>query len=205
LNISLISAAIVSHALAVVSPGPDFVMAVKNTLTYSRKIGIYTAIGFGVGIGVHILYSFFGISYLIQQHIWVFNTIKYLGAFYLVFIGLQSITSKSQSIQIVASKEKQRITGFQGFKMGFLTNVLNPKASLFFLSLFTFILKGSPDKTTLVVISFFLIVNTALWFIIVAIFFDQALIRKSYEKYQNVIQLVLGILLIGLGISIIFW
>ena len=88
------------HLLALISPGPDFIMACRNSLIYSRKIGIYTAIGFGLGIAVHIFYSLAGLALIISSSIFIFNTIKFLGAGYLVYIGIKSILSKSLRFSI---------------------------------------------------------------------------------------------------------
>ena len=59
-SITLIGTVTLAHLLAVISPGPDFVMACRNALFYSRKTGIWTAVGFGIGIAVHISYALFG-------------------------------------------------------------------------------------------------------------------------------------------------
>src|SRR3989344_4932597 len=122
------------HFLAVVSPGPDFVIITKNTIAHSRKIGVYSAIGVALGISVHVIYSIIGIGLIISKSILLFNAIKLLGASYLIYIGYKALTSKSKisSKKVKADKE---ISYLQAIKIGFLTNVLNPKATLFFFSL----------------------------------------------------------------------
>jgi threonine/homoserine/homoserine lactone efflux protein len=202
-SLTLIAIATLSHLLAVISPGPDFVMALKNSLTYSRKTGIYTAIGFGLGIGVHILYSFAGLAILISQSEGLFNMIKYMGAAYLFYIGIKSILEKSNKISIESTKNMQDISPYKAISMGFLTNVLNPKASLFFLSLFTYILQSHPNSGTLIIISALLMINTTIWFSLVAIFFNISYIQKLYFQYQIYISKGLGVLLIGLALLII--
>ena len=83
------------HLLAVMSPGPDFIMLTRNTITYSRKAGIYTALGLGCGILVHVIYSLVGIGLIISQSIVLFSGIKFIGAAYLIYLGYKSLTSKS--------------------------------------------------------------------------------------------------------------
>ena len=75
LDIGLISTIGFIHLVALISPGPDFVVACRNTLLYSRAVGFYTAIGFGLGIMVHISYAVFGLSWLIANHSFVFAII----------------------------------------------------------------------------------------------------------------------------------
>src|SRR5579871_852922 len=82
------------HLLAVMSPGPDFVLISRNSLVYSRKTGIYSALGLALGISVHITYSLIGIGYIISKSILIFSTIKFLGAGYLIYIGYKSLRAK---------------------------------------------------------------------------------------------------------------
>src|SRR5688572_10012358 len=111
------------HLLAVISPGPDFIMITRNSLMYSRKTGIYTAIGLGLGILVHVVYSLVGIGLLISKSILLFNTIKLLGAAYLIYIGYKSLTSKSSNLNILNQDHKKDISIFDAIKIGFFTNV----------------------------------------------------------------------------------
>ena len=79
-NLALLATICGLHTLAVISPGPDFLMAVKNSLTYSRRTGVYTAIGFALGIATHLLYCVTGLAFVISKSILLFSVIKYLGA-----------------------------------------------------------------------------------------------------------------------------
>lgn len=77
---------IIIHILGLVSPGPDFVIAVKHSLQYSRATGLWTALGIGLGIIVHVSYCFLGIAFIVSQSILLFNIIKLCGAGYLIFL-----------------------------------------------------------------------------------------------------------------------
>lgn len=190
------------HLLAVISPGPDFIVAVKNSLTYSRKIGLWTAVGFGLGIAVHILYCVAGIAFIISQSILVFNAVKFLGATYLIYIGYKSLTSKTSIAKIEETVVRSDIRPLEAIKIGFLTNVLNPKATLFFLSLFTLVV--APDTPLVVqgVMGSIMVIDTILWFALVAIFFTQPVVRNTFNRFQGVFNKVLGTLLVGLGIKV---
>ncbi len=201
---ALIGTVVGVHLMAVVSPGPDFVMAIRNSLTYSRKTGIYTAIGFGLGIGVHVVYCVFGLALIISKSIIVFNVIKYLGALYLIYIGLMSMFSKSSNISVAEETKKEDISALKAVRIGFLTNVLNPKATLFFLSLFTFVISPETPKATSFTLGLIMMVNTALWFSLVAVFFTQKRIRNIFNKFQKWFNRLFGAILIAIGIKIIF-
>lgn len=200
--ISLILTATLVHLLAVISPGPDFIMCARNSLTYSRRTGIWTAVGFGLGISIHVFYSMAGLALIISQSILLFNVIKFLGAGYLIYIGIKSLSSKSSEIQLGHEEKKADISPFSAIKIGFLTNVLNPKATLFFLSLFTIILSPETPKPILLIISIIMVINTILWFSFVAIFLTQKKIRSIFERFQGVFNKTLGGLLIALGLKV---
>lgn len=202
IDLSLIVSVSLIHLLAVMSPGPDFFMALKNSITYSRKTGIYTAIGFGLGIAVHIFYSLAGLALIISQSIIIFNTIKYIGVLYLIYIGIQSFRSKRSTITIKKNAPKEDIASYQAIRMGFLTNVLNPKATLFFLSLFTLVVSPDTHTTTLIIISLIMIFDTMLWFSLVAIFITHTRVRQAYSRYQKAIEKVFGGILIIIGLKI---
>lgn len=199
---ALIGTVTIIHLLAAISPGPDFIMAVKNSLTYSRKTGIWTAVGFSLGITVHIFYGLAGLALVISQSILLFNAIKLLGAAYLIYIGIKSLFSKSSEIKIEEQEKKTDIKPFSAVKIGFLTNVLNPKATLFFLSLFTLVISPSTPFHILAILSMIMIINTALWFSLVAIFFTQKNIRSIFNKFQGIFNKVFGSILIALGIKV---
>ncbi|MBL7058466.1 LysE family transporter [Patescibacteria group bacterium] len=201
-NLILIGTITLMHFLALIIPGPDFIMAVKNSLGYSRKTGIWTALDFSAGIMVHILYCLAGLAIIISQSIIVFNSIKLLGAAYLVHIGISAFLSKSQTIQIDEQIKKEDIVPMEAFKLGFLTNILNPKVTLFFLGLFTLVVSPNTPQYVLISSSLIMIVNTFLWFSLVAIFFTQNNIRNIYNNFQQYLNKILGGLLILLGVKI---
>jgi RhtB (resistance to homoserine/threonine) family protein len=200
----LFGSVLVIHLMAVMSPGPDFVMALRNSLTYSRKTGIYTAIGFGIGIGVHVFYCVFGLALIISTSELAFNIIKYLGVAYLIYIGVVSIFSETKDIDVGNESHKKDISPLKAIRIGFLTNVLNPKATLFFLSLFTFVIGPDVPKNIAWFLGVMMMINTALWFSFVAIFFTQKRVRALFNRNQKVFNLIFGFLLIAIALKIVF-
>ena len=199
LDFGLITAVGLIHLVALVSPGPDFVVACRNSLLYSRTIGIYTAVGFGLGICVHISYAAFGLSWLIANNELIFTVIQYLGAFYLMFIGIQSLRSFRSQIGQKTATASSRISLFRAVSIGFITNVLNPKATLFLLSLFSTMLTPTVGELTLVVIAVLIVVTTILWFSLVALLISHPRFTTTLKRYEKTIQQFFGVLLIGIG------
>ena len=203
LDFGLIAAFGLIHLVALVSPGPDFVVACRNSLLYSRTIGIYTAVGFGLGICVHISYAVFGLSWLIANNELIFTVIQYLGAFYLMLIGIQSLRSFQSQIGQEPATASSRISPFRAVRIGFITNVLNPKATLFFLSLFSTMLNPTVGELTLVVIAVLLVVTTILWFSLVALLISHPRFTSSLKRYEKTIHQFFGVLLIAIGVIIL--
>ena len=203
LDFGLIAAFGLIHLVALVSPGPDFVVACRNSLLYSRTIGIYTALGFGLGICVHISYAVFGLSWLIANNELIFTVIQYLGAFYLMLIGIQSLRSFQSQIGQEPATASSRISPFRAVRIGFITNVLNPKATLFFLSLFSTMLNPTVGELTLVVIALLLVVTTILWFSLVALLISHPRFTSSLKRYEKTIHQFFGVLLIAIGVIIL--
>ena len=203
LDFGLITAIGLIHLVALVSPGPDFVVACRNSLLYSRTIGIYTAVGFGLGICVHISYAVFGLSWLIANNELIFTVIQYLGAFYLMFVGIQSLRSLQSQIGQETATASSRISPFRAVRIGFITNVLNPKATLFFLSLFSTMLNPTVGELTLAVIAVLLVVTTILWFSSVALLISHPRFTTTLKRYEKTVHRFFGVLLIGIGVIIL--
>ena len=203
LDFGLIATVGLIHLVALVSPGPDFVVACRNSLLYSRTIGIYTALGFGLGICVHISYAVFGLSWLIANNELIFIVIQYLGAFYLLLIGFQSLRIFQSQIGQETATASSRISPFRAVRIGFITNVLNPNATLFFLSLFSTMLNPTVGELNLVVIAVLLVVTTILWFSLVALLISNPRFTTTLKRYEKTIQQFFGVLLIGIGFIIL--
>src|SRR5688572_28027873 len=191
------------HFLAVVSPGPDFMMVTRNSLIYSRKTGIYSAIGLGLGILVHVAYSLIGIGLIISKSIILFNTIKILGAVYLIYIGYKSLTSKSATIEKESEGANTKtISDWEAVKIGFITNATNPKATLFFLSLFTIVISPETPLWLKLVMGGEMSFVTFLWFALVAVVLSHRLVKQKISRIQHYAEKFIGVILIILGIKV---
>ena len=202
--LSIILTVALIHLLAVISPGPDFVMITRNSLVYSRRTGIYSAIGLGLGITVHVAYCLIGIAVIISQSILLFNIIKFIGAGYLIYIGIRSLLSRSSHLKLTTEGHKTDIPTVKAIRIGFLTNVLNPKATLFFLSLFTLVISPSTPLIVKLIMGVEMSVVTALWFSLVAYLISHHAVKSRFEKVQNFAGKFIGVVLIALGLKVAF-
>jgi len=193
---------VVIHFLAVISPGPDFAMVTKNSLSYSRKTGIATAAGLGCGMLVHGLYCLMGIGLLISQSIVLFNIIKYIGAAYLIYIGWKSLVSKAPSTEILSMTKHSDISAWKGFRIGFLCNVLNPKATLFMFALFTQVIDTQTPLVIQALYGLYMGAATFVWFSFLASVLSLQMIRNAVRRVQHSMERVMGAILIALGLKV---
>lgn len=125
---------ILAVSILAISPGPDNIFVLMQSVVHGKKYGLATIIGLMTGCIVHTTFVAVGISAIIKENNTIFLGIKILGAVYLLYLAYKVITGGSE---ISMSTEKiDKKTPFQLFKIGFIMNVLNPKVTLFFLALF---------------------------------------------------------------------
>ena len=178
--------------LIVISPGADFVLVLRNSLNSGRKAGIATAIGISLAICVHIAYSLLGISYLISQNQWLFNLVRYLGAAYLIYLGIKGIFSKPDR-QEVSITQQQQESSWRYFSQGFLCNVLNPKTMLFFLSIFSQVMSlDTSSNWPALWYGLYMIVLHGIWFALVAILFTSPKLQAYLQRAKHRINQVCG-------------
>src|SRR5688572_15177026 len=127
---------VVAHALAVASPGPDFALVLRQSLAHGRRMAIWSSIGIGCGLSIHIAYCILGLGYFLKNSAVALATVKYLGAAYLAWVGIQALRSKAPGDNLDLAAGATAPTDGAAWTTGFLVNVLNPKAALFFISLF---------------------------------------------------------------------
>lgn len=189
-------------SVAVVSPGPDFVMALQNSLSYGRRAGIMTAIGFGLGVSIHVAYTLAGIAVLIASSTLLFSIIKYIGAAYLFYVGIKAMRSNGWQDSVAASASRALKSDWSAIRDGFITNVFNPKATLFFLALFTQFLKPGMGLLEQLVLGGTCVAMVTIWFTGVALFMTVPAIRLRFARISKWVDRVCGGLFIALGVKL---
>lgn len=190
------------HLLAAISPGPDFAMISRNSLVYSRKTGIYSAIGLALGILVHVSYSLIGIGFIISKSILLFSVIKLLGASYLIYIGYKALKTKPSKIKNEFFGKKNDLRKFAAIKMGFLTNALNPKVTLFFLGLFTQVIDLTTPLAIQILYGLEMSIMTFVWFAFVALILSHGAVQTKFAGIHYYAERFFGAILIVLGIKV---
>ena len=143
---------VVAVFLLNVTPGPDTAYIVGRSVAQGRRAGLMSALGISAGCCVHSLACAFGLTALLAASATAFTVIKFVGAIYLIYLGMRLIFAKPAAQPVAVSGTPSRAAGApkslrQLFLQGFWTNVLNPKVVLFFVSFFPqFVTTGSEHK-----------------------------------------------------------
>lgn len=188
--------------LAAISPGPDFVLVTRNSLRYSQKAGVLTAFGIAVGMLFHVTYCILGFAIIISKSLLLFSIIKYLGAAYLIYLGIKGLLEKKSSNEFVAEKVKSSISNYDAFLQGLLCNVLNPKAVMFFLALFTILIKPSMPIPIQIAYGIEVALIHLLWFASVSVVWGHDKIKIFLGKFLHYITKAFGGALLLLGVKI---
>jgi len=191
------------HLLAVASPGPDLAVVIRQSVSFGLRSGICTALGIGCGIFLHVSYSLLGIGWVIAQSVVVFNLLKWLAAGYLFYIGIKALRARPASAENLATEPAARQQGRRAFVLGFVTNGLNPKATLFFLSLFTLVIRPETSAWTRAGYGVYLALATALWFCLVARLFSLSQVRTGFSRLGHWFDRAMGAVLVGLGLHLV--
>ncbi|AKG69746.1 TPA: LysE family translocator [Serratia fonticola] len=188
--------------LGMLSPGPDFFLVIKNAARYPRLAAMMTAFGVICGVATHMSYCVAGLAVVITTTPWLFNVLKYAGAVYLIWVGIQALLSRGGSKMNVSSLPQQQVSLKSAFVQGYLCNLLNPKATLFFLAVFTQVLQinsGLGEKLWYAGIIFGL---SVVWWPVLVFLIQSGPVRRGLEKTQKVVDKLLGGMLIALGIKV---
>lgn len=194
------------HLLAVASPGPDFAVVVRQSITHGRNTALWTSLGIGTGILIHVSYSLLGLGLFISRSLVVFSIMKTLCALYLIYLGVSAIrTPPMRKKEIEATDRPSARPGAgQAFRTGFFTNGLNPKATLFFLSLFTVIIDPATPLVIQAGYGLYMALATALWFSCLSFFFGHDAVRRLFYRIGHWFDRLTGVVLIGLGLQFAF-
>jgi len=191
--------------ISVVSPGPDFAIVVKNSLVYSRKTALLTAFGIALGILVHVAYTLLGLGLLIANTPWLLFGVKCLGAGYLLYIGFKGIRAKKAvSPMGNVHHHKHDISPISAIRSGFLTNALNPKCMLFFVSLFSVIIDPNTPFSVMLLYGLIIFIETLSWFGFVAFCLSGKNTREKFNAVGHWIERVTGGILMALGVRLFF-
>lgn len=193
-------------AFAIVSPGADLAMVMRQSLVQGRRAAVITSCGIGTALMLHVTYTILGLGLIISQSIYLFNIVKWCGVAYLVYIGIKALRAGRADLSAEAVKAggeaKVEQSALRAFGLGFLANALNPKAVFFFLSIFSTVV--SAHTPIAVKFGYGLVMATCLiaWFVGVSLFMTTPRMRAAFSRASQWIDRTSGLVFIALGIKL---
>jgi len=188
---------------SVVSPGPNFLVVSRLALSRSRLSAIGATFGITIGSLAYAALTMFGLSVLILRFAWLGDTIRIVGGAYLVWLGIQAWRTQPHDIQSTSTDTDQGGPSLlHGLRVGFLTEITNPKGIAFFLGLFAAAVPATtPLWAKLAVLAAGGVIEVA-WYTAVSFALSSGPMRAGYQRVRRTVDRVLGTLLIAVGLKV---
>lgn len=190
--------------LLILLPGPDTGLATQNTIRYGRTGGVQTVLGSAGGTLIHTLAAVLGLSAIIVKSALLFSIFKYAGALYLIYLGVMSLWALRQAKSDSASERaNHRYDNRSPLLQGMLTNVLNPKVAVFFLTFLPqFLAAGAKPLLPFLLMGLTYTVMTVIWMVLYVCLLDRIGAWIKRPAVQNAMQSLTGVVLLGFGVKL---
>lgn len=199
----------IANFLNLLSPGVETTLMFRNSALFSRKIGFFTGLGIVLGSFIHKAYSFFGFGMVVARSPFLFNTIKFIGAGYLVYVGVMTFlphvnAKKTLAQKYILAMHNKELTPLKAFRMGLVVDLLHPMASLFFISLLATTVSEETPLSIKGLYALSLVATSFIWYTCQAFFFSTPKFSSFFQKRKQLIDRISGGVLIGLAMKIAF-
>lgn len=203
---AIFGAVAAAHALGVSSPGPDFTVTLRQTLTHGRRTGMTTALGIGSGIFFHVAWGMFGLGWAVERFPALLGVLRYGGAAVLMWIGVQALRAQPM-VTATGDPESAPMPAppaCHAWSLGLATNLLNAKAFLFFVALCSSVVTAGAPVPLRLALGLWMVVATAAYFSFVAWTVGHPAVRRRLLAHAHRIDRTMGLILIGLALAIVF-
>jgi threonine/homoserine/homoserine lactone efflux protein len=186
-------------------PGPAVLLTLTQTVKGGLRAGIITGVGIAVGDLIHTFAAVLGLSAILMTSALAFEMVKYLGAAYLIFLGIKALLEKTKKLeQPTAKKENSAVS----FRQALLIELLNPKTALFFLAFLPQFVQpgGAPVVYQLLSLGLVFVLMSILYTSFLA-FLASSLGNKLFSRKDKMSRWqgkVVGTIYIGLGLQLVF-
>ena len=202
-ELSLFATVALAHLLAVMSPGPDFAMVTRQTLAHGRAAGVWTALGIGSGITFHVGWGMFGLGWVIEQFPPLLEVLRYAGALFLLYMGAQAIRAQPSAPGTIANDGAANGGWRRHFGIGLATNLLNPKAMMFFVALCSAVITTQTPAGLRIALGLWIVTSTIAWFCAVSYTLGLPAIRLRLQAHAHWIDRGMGAVLLILGLGML--
>ncbi len=187
--------------LVAASPGPAFILVTQQALAHSRRAGIMTALGLAVGSLIWVSLVFLGIAVVFQKLAWVYVLLKLLGGAYLIYLGLRLWLGATKPLVMPARAAAQG--SGRAFRNAVLVQMLNPKAAVFFGSVFlTLLPPDAPGWVLATALGIVFVVEFG-WYALLARVLSSQVIQRKYADMKIWFERLAGVWLAFFGVKLV--
>ncbi|MDP8171109.1 LysE family transporter [Pasteurella skyensis] len=198
---------VVAHFVALLSPGPDFVLIVKSAIKYGGKKSVGVAAGIAFANGMYIFLCLIGVGAILASSATLLIIMKILGGLFLIYLAIQALCARKSDYQSLALRDTKQIkvqtTWAREFVTGFMSGILNPKNLLFYLSLFTIVLTENVNMTFRIGLGIWMTSLVFIWNVLIIYTLSVPKVRNQFTRFSYYIDKVTGTILGLIGFSII--
>lgn len=191
-------------SFAIVSPGADLAMVMRQSIVHGRRSAIITSFGIGTSLMFHVTYTILGLGLIISQSIYLFNIVKWCGVAYLIYIGIKALRAgkTDMTVPAEAAADHKEQSALKAFGLGFAANALNPKPVFFFLSIFSTVVSAHTPIPVKFGYGLVMASCLILWFIGVSLFMTTPKMRDVFSRMSQWIDRASGLVFIALGLKL---
>ncbi|APG92747.1 lysine exporter protein [Sinorhizobium americanum] len=192
-------------SFAIVSPGADLAIVMRQSLVHGRGAAIITSFGIGASLMFHVSYTVLGLGLIISQSIYLFNIVKWCGVAYLIYIGVKALRAGQTEIDVEPGEDagaRRGQSALKAFGLGFAANALNPKAVFFFLSIFSTVVGAHTPMVAKFGYGLVMASALILWFVGVSLFMTTPRMRAAFTRASKWIDRASGMVFIALGLRL---
>lgn len=194
----------IASLLLNITPGNDMLFVISRSISQGIKGGAYSALGIFLGCLVHIFGAVFGLSIIISKSAFLFDLIKFAGAGYLIYLGIKSLSAKAPVDN--TPENVMQAAPMTLLKQGIITNVLNPKVAIFFLSFLPQFIDpaaGQVQWQLLILGLWFAVQGTFVLLLIASLVAKTSNFIKQNPTFWMLQEKITGLILVGLGVKLV--
>lgn len=205
---SLLYSILILHFIAQLTPGPDILLISKVAISKGRIPATFVILGITLGIAVWIILTLTGFSLVIQKWVWFQQVIMLFGAIFLAKMGWAMLSSflkhhqqkVMQNVELENPQSIHQASNWAYFRQGFITNIINPKALVYFGSVFSIAVQSELLQSFQVIFALLIIIETFIVFFVLAWILSNDKIKPYYKKAEHYIDGLAGILFLGFAV-----
>lgn len=206
----IIMTVMIAHLLALLSPGPDFLLIVRSSLKNTRKNAIGVVLGICVANAIYIILCMLGVGSIIAYSVWLMYTIKIVGGCFLIYIAFQALTAKKSDYLYNLDESSSNLGNaphqnsfLTEFTLGLISGLSNPKNILFYLSLFSMVLTPNVSPSIVIGLSIWMVSLIFIWDAMIVIGLSKPKISRIFNKFAFYFDKLAGLFLGVLGYNVL--